>query len=141
VIVDLGILFEPVSMATLPGAHLIHLVCGSDLPSLFMMRRTIPLVEELGYGRERIRVLVNRVERRSELSTSDMETIFRAPVHVSFPADTQGVARALRDGAPLADNSELGKSISKYVASLMESNDANSLAAGVKALKEAFSGT
>jgi pilus assembly protein CpaE len=141
VIVDLGSLFEPVSMATLPGAHLIHLVCGSDLPSLFMMRRTIPLVEELGHGRERIRVLVNRVERRADLATADMETIFRAPVHMSFPDDPQGVARALRDGVPLAENSELGKAISKYAASLLQSNDANSQAAGVKALKEVFSGT
>jgi len=106
-----------------------------------MMRRTIPLVEELGHGRERIRVLVNRVERRAELSTADMETIFRAPVHLSFPDDPQGVARALRDGVPPAENSELGKSSSKYVASLLESNDANSQAAGVKALKEVYSGT
>jgi hypothetical protein len=85
--------------------------------------------------------LVNGVERRADLSTADMETIFRAPVHMSFPDDPQGVARALRDGVPLAENSELGKSISKYLASLLESNDANSQTTGVKTLKEVFSGT
>jgi pilus assembly protein CpaE len=142
VVVDLGSICEPVSMATLPVAHIIHLVCGSDLPSLFMMRRTIPLVEELGYGREQIRVLVNRVERRADLSTADMEKIFRASVHTSFPEDTQGVARALRDGVPLADNSDLGKTVSKYVSTIVGSGPgATSRSSGVKALKELLSGT
>ncbi len=142
VIVDLGSICEPVSMATLPVAHIIHLVCGSDLPSLFMMRRTIPLVEELGYGREQIRVLVNRVERRADLSTADMEKIFRASVHTSFPEDAQGVARALRDGVPLADNSDLGKTVGKYVSAILASDSGSpSRSSGVKALKELLSGT
>jgi len=142
VVVDLASICEPVSMATLPVAHIIHLVCGSDLPSLFMMRRTIPLVEELGYGREQIRILVNRMERRADLSTADMEKIFRASVHTSFPDDAQGVARALRDGVPLADNSDLGKTVSKYVATIVGSDaGAPSRSSGVNALKELFSGT
>ena len=105
-----------------------------------MMRRTIPLVEELGHGRERIGV-GERVERRAEISTADMEKIFRAPVHTSFPDDRQGVARALRDGVPLADSSDLGKSVSKYVAGLLSGGEAASRSSGVKALRELFSGT
>jgi pilus assembly protein CpaE len=142
VVVDLGSVCEPVSMATLPVAHIIHLVCSTYLPSLFMMRRTIPLVEELGYGREQIRVLVNRMERRADLSTADMEKIFRASVHTTLPEDAQGVERALRDGIPLADNSDLGKAISKYVSTIVGSGaGAASLSSGVKALKELLSGT
>jgi pilus assembly protein CpaE len=141
VVVDLGSIFEPVSLAALPVTHIIHLVCGSDPSSLFMMRRTVPLVEGFGYGREQLRVLVNRVERRAEISTADMEKIFRAPVHTSFPDDPQGVAQALRDGVPLADNSNLGKSVGKYAAGLLHGGQTALRSSGVKALKEILSGT
>jgi len=87
VVVDLGGVCEPMWMATLSAAQETHLVCTSDLPSLYMMRRTIPLIEELGYGRDQIHVIVNRVPRRPELSQADMEKIFRASVHVTFPDD------------------------------------------------------
>ena len=53
VVVDLGSVCESMSMATLSVADSIYLVCSSDLGSLFMMRRSIPLIEEMGYSRGR----------------------------------------------------------------------------------------
>lgn len=142
VIADLGGVCEPVSMSTMSMATTIHLICGSDLPSLFMMRRTIPLTEELGFGREQIRLLVNRVERRSELSVSDMEKIFRAPVHSTFPEDEAAVSRALRDGVPVADNTDLGKAFERFVKGLLGVDaGAAPRSSGVRALKELLSGT
>jgi pilus assembly protein CpaE len=141
IVADLGSVCEPVAMATLALSNAIFLVCSSDLPSLFLMRRTIPVVEELGYSRDQVRILVNRLERRAELTVEDMEKIFRAKVHTTFPEDPAGVARALRDGEPLADNSELGRGLSKFVRGLVGDRSGNSpRASGVGALKELLSG-
>jgi pilus assembly protein CpaE len=142
VVVDLGGVCESMSMATLSAAQDIYLVCSGDLPSLYMMRRTIPLVEEMGYSRDQIRVVVNRLPRRSELSLSDMERIFRASVHATFPEDRPAVLAALRDGDTIADNSDLSTAVRKFVKDLVgQAPQADSGGFGIRALKELLSGT
>jgi pilus assembly protein CpaE len=114
VVLDLGSICEGLGLTAATAADSINLVCSTDMPSLFMMRRTIPLLEEMGRTRDQINVLVNRVERRSDLSTEDMEKIFRASVHATFPEDAQSVLRAQREGALVAESSELGKSVRRF---------------------------
>jgi pilus assembly protein CpaE len=119
VIADLGGICEGLGLTAATAADSINLVCSTDMPSLFMMRRTIPLLEEMGRGRDQINVLVNRVDRRSDLSTEDMEKIFRASVHASFPEDSSAVLRAQREGALLPESSDLGKSVRRFVRGLV----------------------
>ena len=119
VIADLGGICEGVGLTAATAADSINLVCSTDMPSLFMMRRTIPLLEEMGRNRDQINVLVNRFERRSDLSTEDMEKIFRASVHASFPEDASTVLRAQREGALVSDTSDLGKSVRSFVRGLI----------------------
>ena len=142
VVIDLGGVCESMSMAALSASQEINLVCSSDLPSLYMMRRTIPLIEELGYGRDQIQVVVNRVPRHQELSVSDMEKIFRATVRATFPEDRDAVARALREGTTLAEGSELNRSIRKFVKDFA-GTPAEEVRGGfgMGALKELLSGT
>ena len=142
VVVDLGSVCGSMSMATLSVSDSIYLVCSSDLASLFMMRRTIPLIEELGYTRDHIKILVNRVGARAEVSLSDMEKIFRASVHATFPPDTSAVQKALREGVPLAENCELSKSLCNFVKeTLGNESRVAPRTFGVRALKELLGGT
>ena len=142
VVVDLGSVCGSMSMATLSVADSIYLVCSSDLASLFMMRRTIPLIEELGYTRDHIKILVNRVGARAEVSLADMEKIFRASVHATFPPDTAAVQKALREGVPLTENCELSKSLHRFVKeTLGNESRAAPRTFGVRALKELLGGT
>ena len=106
-------------MSAAIAADAINLVCSTDMPSLFMMRRTIPLLEEMGRSRDQINVLVNRVERRADISSEDMEKIFRASVHATFPEDSSSVLRAQREGALLSDSSDLGKSVARFARSTL----------------------
>lgn len=142
VVADLGSVWGGISLAALPLANGIHLVCGSDMPSLYLMRRSIQVLRETGYSPEQLRVLVNRGEKRSELSVEDMQKIFRAPVHATFPDDTADVDKALRDGVPLAENSEFGKSVSRFVKGLLaEETKVAPEAAGIRGFKELLTGT
>ena len=142
VVVDLGSVCESMSMATLSVAEGIYLVCSSDLASLFMMRRTIPLIEEMGYTRDHIKILVNRMRTRAEVSLADMEKIFRASVHATFPNDPAAVHKALREGAPLAENCELSKHLRKFVTdTLGQEKRPAPRSFGVRALKELLGGT
>ena len=139
---DLGGIWDGLSLATLPLANGIHLVCGSDMPSLYLMRRSIQVLQETGYSPEQLRILVNRVEKRSELSVEDMQKIFRAPVHTTFPEDAASVDKALRGGVPLADNTEFGKSIGRFAKGLLAQETKTAPEGmGVQALNELLSGT
>jgi pilus assembly protein CpaE len=119
IVADLGGVCEGLGLTAATAADSISLVCSTDMPSLFMMRRTIPLLEEMGRSRDQLNVLVNRVERRSDLSVEDMEKIFRASVHSTFPEDAAAVLRAQREGALVAESSDLGRSVRRFARSLL----------------------
>ncbi len=142
VVVDLGGVCDSVSLATLPMANSFYLVCSRDMPSLFLMRRAIQLLEETGYNPEQMRVLVNRSEKRPELSREDMEKIFRAPVHAFFADDAAAVSAALREGVPVGDNTDLGRSLGRFVKKFL-GDQAPSPSKGprVRTLRELLSGT
>jgi pilus assembly protein CpaE len=140
VLVDLGSVCDGISMATLAVADEIFMVCSCEMPSLFMMRRTLPLLEEMGHSRDHIHVLVNRVSRRSDLASGDMEKIFRAKVHSTFPTDTGAVMHALREGQAVAENSDLGKSIARLAEEIAGKQSSESKAFGIGVIKELLSG-
>ena len=119
VIVDLETVCDNLGMIAVNAADQVDLVCSPDMPSLYLMRRTIPLLEEMGRSREQIRVLVNRLHRRAELSVEDMERIFRASVASTFPEDSSGVERAQREGSTVAESTELGRVVRRYVSDLL----------------------
>jgi Flp pilus assembly CpaE family ATPase len=105
-----------------------------------MMRRTLPLLEEMGHSRDHIHVLVNRVSRGTELATGDMEKIFRAKVHTTFPSDTGAVLHALREGQAVSESSDLGKSVARFAAEIAGKAGSDSKAFGIGAIKELLSG-
>jgi len=141
VVVDLGGVCDPVALAALPMADEIYPVCATDMPGLYLMRRTIQLLEEMGYSRDQIHVLVNRFDRNSEITTEDMQTIFRTAVAHTFPSDPPAVERAMRDGVPISDSSALAKRIGAFVDRFLgEQERPAAKPAAVRALKELLSG-
>jgi pilus assembly protein CpaE len=114
VVVDLPSAYERISLATLGDADRIYIVCTPELPSLHMTRKCIVFLDQMGFARDRFRVVVNRVSRRDELSTEDMEKVFNFPVHMTFSDDYTTVHRALTAGKPVPPNCELGRQIRRF---------------------------
>ena len=135
VIVDLGGVCEGIGLTAAAAADHVNVVCSTDMPSLYLMRRTIPVIEELGQRRDEINVLVNRHERRSDLTSEDMEKIFRASVHATFPDDPGAVQKSQREGTTVAENTELGKALKRYVTDIAGKND-EPAAPGIGALRQ-----
>ncbi len=115
VVVDLSSISDKLAAATLTEADRLYLVTSPELPSLFLARKTLSLLEEMGFHKEQMQVLVNRVHKREELSPEDMEKIFRFPVLASFPSDAAAVRRALTEGKPVEDSSDLGGALRRFV--------------------------
>lgn len=105
-------------MATLNEADQIYVVTNPELATLFLARKTLALMEEMGFQKEQVRVLVNRVQKREELTLGDMEKIFRFPIHATFPNDYPSVRRALTEGNPVDEHCDLGAAYRRFAAGL-----------------------
>lgn len=140
VVVDLGGVMDPVGMTAVSAASEVNLVCSTDMTSLFLMRRTVPVLEELGRRRDLINILVNRTDRKRQLSPAELEKIFRASIHCMFPDDPLAVQKAQRDGEALPETSELGKSIRAYVKGLLGPQIASEDGGRLGALKQLWGG-
>jgi Flp pilus assembly CpaE family ATPase len=84
-----------------------------------MTRKCIAFLDQMGFNRERFRVLVNRLSRKDELTRHDMEKVFNFPVHSTFPDDYSTVHRALAAGKPISSNCELSRQISRFSEGLL----------------------
>jgi pilus assembly protein CpaE len=111
VILDLPAVFNRTSLMAISECERAFLVSTSELPSLHLTRKALTLVEQLGFPRERFQVLVNRVDKRDDIGTADMEKLFGCPVHARLPNDYFSLHRVVTLGQPLGGDGDLGKSI------------------------------
>ena len=123
IVLDLPAVFHRSSLLVLPEADRAYLVTTAELPSLHLARKAVAFLAQLGFGRDRVRVLVNRVERRSALATSDVEKMLNAPVQGSFPDDCSALDRASSGGEALPSGSALRKEIEAFATALAGAAD------------------
>src|SRR5271156_881825 len=111
VILDLPAVFNRTSLMAISECERAFLVSTSELPSLHLTRKALTLVEQLGFPKDRFQVLVNRVDKRTDIGTGDMEKLFGCPVHASLPNDYFSLHRVVTLGQPLGSDGDLGKAI------------------------------
>jgi len=111
VILDVPTVFSATSLMATAECERAFLVSTSDLPSLHLTRKALTMLNQLGFPRERFHVLVNRFDRRDEISIGDMEKLFGCSVHASLPNDYFALHRVVTLGQPLGAENELGRAI------------------------------
>jgi pilus assembly protein CpaE len=118
VIVDAPNMFHRVSLMALSESDKAYLVTTSDLASLHLARRAINLVTQIGFGKDRYQVVVNRLNRKDGIGGGDLEKIFSTPIHATIPSDYFALHRVISLGQALAPDCELGKSIAAFAAKI-----------------------
>lgn len=120
VILDAPALPHRTSLLTVSEADEAFVVTTSELASLHLTRRAVSLLEQLGFTKERYRVLVNRTSKRDGITASDMEKIFNCPVSHLFPNDYFSLHRVISLGHALGPETELGRALEKFAAKLVD---------------------
>jgi pilus assembly protein CpaE len=118
-IVDLPSIFERLSLLTLPEADRAFVVATSDLASLHLARKAIKLITQLGLDSKKIQILINRMEKRTDLNISDLTKLFDCQVDTSLPNDHLALQKGLAHGQPLESDSELGRAVDNLAGKLM----------------------
>ena len=138
VILDLPTVFSATSLMATAECERGFLVSTADLPSLHLTRKALTMLNQLGFPKERFHVLVNRLDKREEISIGDMEKLFGCSVHASLPNDYFALHRVVTLGQPLGAENDLGRAI-ENVAQKLCGMGVKAPAGGARELRPAFS--
>jgi len=101
VVVDMGRILEASTLRALDQADVIYVTLQLTLPFVHDAKRLLALLRSLGYGREKLRVVVNRYEKGGDISLADVEGALGLPVEVHIPNSFHAVAYSVNHGVPL----------------------------------------
>jgi pilus assembly protein CpaE len=110
---------EPGALDALEGMKSIVVVTTQELPAV---RSAAVIAGRLRqrYGKDRVLVVMNRIDRHSEISQEDLEKVIGAPVAHAFPSDYRLTMTSLNKGRPvvLDNHSGLATSFEKFARAL-----------------------
>jgi pilus assembly protein CpaE len=115
--VDLPGTMEDQECETLLRAKQIYLVCTPDIGALHIARRKATWLRDLRLT-DKVSVILNCVERRSNLSVDDIQRVIQLPVRHLLPSSATEISRAVQKGAVLDRTSVLGKPIAAIAAEM-----------------------
>jgi pilus assembly protein CpaE len=123
VILDIGRAFNPVSIKALDRCNIIFPIMQMTLPFIRDAKRLNNVFKSLGYSTEKIRLLVNRYEKNSDISLEDVEQTLGAKVYKTVPNSFNTVAASVNQGVPLikmAKNNPVAKCIQDLSQTLVQ---------------------
>ena len=83
-----------------------------DLPALHRAKKMIAAALQMGYPKDRLRLIVNRVLSRTDVMPKELEKTFDIPVFASFPNDQAVLFDSYCEGKLAPPQSPFGKQIS-----------------------------
>jgi len=127
-LVDLGRSLSRLGMAALEETDEVCLVITLEVPALHQSKQIIQTLLDTGYGKNRIRLVLNRAPKRLDISQGELEKMLGVPIFGMIPNDYPELYETYAEGRMLGHGSELGKQIAKLamrLASLKEEGPEN----------------
>ena len=116
VVADLGAHLTPVSLALVEELDTLFLVATPEVASLLQARRIVQKLLQLNCPREKVKLLVSRVQPGQAVSAEELKSMMGLPVEGFFPSDSLEIANAHASGRLIAPNSDFGKRITQLSA-------------------------
>jgi len=124
VILDIGRRLDAVSVQALDKADLIFPVLQQTLPFVRDARRLIDVLHSLGYSDGKLRLIVNRHDKHSEITLDDIKNTLNIPVFKAIPNNYSVVDESVNHGIPvikLARRSPVAKMLLEISSELSQS--------------------
>lgn len=131
-LVDLGRSLSRLAMAALEETDEVCLVITLEVPALHQSKQIIQTLLDTGYGKGRIRLILNRAPKRLDISQGELEKMLGVPIFAMIPNDYPELYETYAEGRMLGRNSELGKQIAKLAVKLASLKEENSESTGKK---------
>lgn len=121
VLVDLERSIDALAMKVLDRADLIYLVMEAMLPFVRDAKRLLHAFRQLGYSVEKIRVVVNRLQKDVGVPVKRVEKALGMSVHWMVPNDFANASASVNQGVPivkLAPGSPVSRALRDYAKEL-----------------------
>ena len=115
---DLGRSLSRMAMAALEEIDEACLVTTLEVPALHQSKQIIQTLLDSGYGKNRIRLILNRAPKRLDITPGELEKMLGVPIFCMIPNDYPELYETYAEGRMLDRSSELGKQIARLAAKL-----------------------
>lgn len=123
IVVDTWTSLHDLMLTVLDVSDRIVLVTTPDIPSIKNTKLFFEVTEALGYPTEKVFLTVNKVDRRSNIRTEDIETGLKHKVAASLILDGQAATLAANQGTPFVlgnANSPIAQGMVNLVRQLLD---------------------
>ena len=117
-LVDLGRSLSRMGMAALEEIDEACLVTTLEVPALHQSKQIVQTLLDSGYGKNRIKLILNRAPKRLEITPDELERMLGVPIFYTIPNDYAELYEAYAEGRMLNRNSDLGKQIARLAMKL-----------------------
>jgi len=117
-LVDLGRGLSRISMSALEEIDEACLVTTLEVPALHQSKQIIQTLLDGGFGKNRIRLILNRAPKRLDITPDELEKMLGVPIFCMIPNSYQQLYETYAEGRMLDRGSELGKQIARLAAKL-----------------------
>ena len=140
-VVDLPHTFDPVTIAALDMADDILLVLTLDIPGIRSTKRALKVFDNLGYPREKTRVVVNRWSKNIDVELQKVENHLGEQLIGFVPNDYRKVMDSINLGRPLVQSepaSKIALEIKRIAGLTVEKSSTASLLPRKRSLRSLF---
>jgi pilus assembly protein CpaE len=117
-LVDLGRSLSRMAMAALEEIDEACLVTTLEVPALHQSKQIVQTLLDSGYGKNRIKLILNRSPKRLDITPSELEKMLGLPIFCMVPNDYTELYETYAEGRMLNRNSDLGKHMAKLASKL-----------------------
>ena len=127
VVIDTGPLFDAAVLAALDHSDQLLLVSNPEVTSLKNVRIGLETIDRLGFARERVSLVANRIGAAGAVSRDDIELALDAKIAFELPDDPQ-VPAAVNRALPVVvadESSPFSRAIAELLPSVFPAPDVN----------------
>ncbi len=112
-LVDLGRGLTAMSMTMLEELDEAFLVTDLDIPALHQAKQIIATLRDVGYSQQRLRLILNNMPRRADITVPELENMLGLSVYAVLPSDHESISEAYADKALASPETAFGKAITQ----------------------------
>jgi pilus assembly protein CpaE len=118
VVVDLGRSLSRLGLAALEEIDEACLVATLEVPALHQAKQIIQTLLDSGFGKNRIRLILNRSPKRMDITLGDLEKMLAIPIFCTVANDYTELYETYAEGRMLDRGTNLGKQFVRLAAKL-----------------------
>jgi pilus assembly protein CpaE len=112
-VLDMGRNLNAWTLGTLDLIDETYLVTTHEVPALHQAKQMIQILLDAGYPQAKLRLLLNRVPKHSDVTIEELESMLGLPVFGTLVNDYQALQEAYAEGGLVDNGSHLGRSFSR----------------------------